>query len=159
MNNFCCEPRMALRCCDTALELCSYRYPPAMLAAMASLCNGAVVNWWVCPSRCGLKLKLIGFPAIQIPEYLVITPNMRTVSLAWSDRILLLVGSDRILWGSNSCCFKSKSAIMSDERPILRTLFYGAQNRRSEPSRFSFLASISLRIGVVLYVRLLFLII
>ena len=56
------------------------------------------------------------------------------------------------------------------ERPILRTLFYGAQNRRFEPSRFwfSFLASISLRIearfsatfrslriGIVLYVRLL----
>ena len=43
------------------------------------------------------------------------------------------------------------------ERPILRTLFYGAQNRRSEPSRFwfSFLASISLRIGIVLYARLL----
>ena len=60
------------------------------------------------------------------------------------------------------------------ERPILRTLFYGAQNRRFEPSRFwfSFLASISLRIearfsatfrslriGIVLYVRLLCLII
>ena len=56
------------------------------------------------------------------------------------------------------------------ERPILITLFYGAQNRRSEPSRFwfSFLALIllriearfsatfrSLRIGIVLYVRLL----
>ena len=47
------------------------------------------------------------------------------------------------------------------ERPILRTLYYGAQNRRSEPSRFwfSFLASISLRIGIELYVRLLCLII
>ena len=85
MNNFCCEPRVALRCCDTVLELYSYRYPPAMLAAMASLYNSAAVNWWVCPSRCGLKLKLIGFPAIQIPVYLVITPHLRTVTLAWRN--------------------------------------------------------------------------
>ena len=83
MNTFCCEPRVALRCCDTAaLEICSYRYSHAMLVAMASLCNSTAVNWWVSPSRCGLKSKLRGFPSIQISVYLVVTP---VPTLAWSD--------------------------------------------------------------------------
>ena len=76
---------MAMRCCDTALELCSYRYQPAMLAAMASLCNGAAVNWWVSPFTIGSKSDLRRFPSILISVYLVITPHLRTVTLAWSD--------------------------------------------------------------------------
>ena len=88
MNNFCCEPRMTLRCCDTALELCSYWYPPAMLAAMTSLCNGAAVNWWVSPFTIGSKSNLRGFPSILISVYLVITPHLRTVTLAWSDPLI-----------------------------------------------------------------------
>ena len=84
---FCCGLHVTLCCCDTALELCSYRYSPAMLAAMAWLCNGAAVNWWVSPSRCGPKWTLRGFPAIQISVYLVITPHLRTVTLAWNDHL------------------------------------------------------------------------
>ena len=42
----------------------------------------------------------------------------------------------RILWGSESCRFKSKSVIMNDQfEEIQFPLFYGTQNRRSEPSR------------------------
>ena len=78
MNNIRCEPRMALRCCDTALQLCSYRYPPAMLAAMASLCDGAAVNWWISLYTIVSKSNLRGFPLMLISVYLVITPHMRT---------------------------------------------------------------------------------
>ena len=67
--------------------ICSYRDSPAMLAAMASLCNGAAVSWWGFPSICGSKLKLRGFPSILISVYLVITPNLRTVTLARSDPV------------------------------------------------------------------------
>ena len=82
---------MALRCCDTALELCSYLDTAAMLVAMASLCTGAGINWWESPSICGSKSKLIGFPAIQISVYFVITPHLRTVTLALSDPLKVKV--------------------------------------------------------------------
>ena len=72
---------MTLRCCDNALELCSYRDSPGMLTAVASLCNGAAVNWWVSPPDV-VEIKLSGIPSIQISVYLVITPKLRTVTLA-----------------------------------------------------------------------------
>ena len=44
MNNFCCGQPVTLRCCDTALKLCSYLYLHAMFTAMAPLCDGAAQN-------------------------------------------------------------------------------------------------------------------
>ena len=90
MNNFSCGPTVTLRCCGTALKLSSYRDSPAILTAVASLCNGNAVNQWMSPSRCGSKSKLRGFQAIQISVYWVNTPHLRTVTLAQSDPLMRL---------------------------------------------------------------------